>query len=574
MNRKQRRAAQTGPAAGEAETSRLFVEAARQQHQGRLNDAARLYKQVLALAPDHAEACNNLGCVFLAQGKLKEARARFAQALALVPQLFDDFASVCALLVAVNPTLGEGMKRAAAAWPQRLPARELIGPSGAAIAADPLLAQVLESTMVRDIGLERLLTCLRRELLGIAVAAGDRIDEAVLVSCCGLARQCFINEYVFATTPEEVAQVARLEQALIAALAQGGHISPLGLAALAMYAPLHALPQAQALLERSWPRPVDGVVMQQVREPGEELQLRPSIARLTAIEDDVSLLVRQQYEEHPYPRWVHAAVAPAPMTLNEHLRRQFPTAAFEPLATSDDLEILVAGCGTGRHPIEVARQYRGARILAIDLSLASLCYAKRKTPPALATQIEYGQADILKIAPIGRIFDLIEVSGVLHHLAEPLAGWRALLALLRRGGFMHVGLYSELARREIVAARAFIAEKGYRPTADGIRECRQELLNSPLKGVAKAGDFFGTSECRDLLFHVQERRMTIPEIKSFLADNGLRFIGFEFAPQMLQHYRSIFGGDGAMRDLDRWHAFEMENPDTFAGMYQFWVQKS
>jgi len=573
MNRKQRRAAQTGPGAGEAEASRLFVEAARQQQQGRLNEAARLYKQVLTLAPDHAEACNNLGCVFLAQGKLKEARARFEQALALVPQLFDDFASVCALLVAVNPMLGEGMKRAAAAWPQRPPAQELMGPSGAAaIAADPLLAQVLESTMVRDVDLERLLTSVRGELLRIAGDAGARID--VLASCCALARQCFINEYVFATTKEEAEQVARLQQVLIAALAQGGHMSPLGLAALAMYVPLHALPQAQALLERRWSPPLDGVVTQQVREPMEELRLRPSIARLTAIEDDVSLLVRQQYEEHPYPRWVHAAVAPAQKTLNEHLRRQFPTAAFEPLANSDDLEILVAGCGTGRHPIEVARQYRGARVLAIDLSLASLCYAKRKTPAALATQIEYGQADILTLAAIGRTFDLVEASGVLHHLAEPLAGWRALLALLRRGGFMHVGLYSELARRDVVAARAFIAERGYRPTADGIRECRQELLNSPLKAVAKAGDFFGTSECRDLLFHVQERRMTIPEIKSFLADNELRFLGFDFAPRILQHYRSIFGGAGAMRDLDRWHAFEMENPETFAGMYQFWIQKN
>jgi SAM-dependent methyltransferase len=590
MNRKERRASHAaGQGAGiqigragsrETDASRLFADAARQQHQGRLNEAVRLYKQVLALAPDHAEASNNLGCVFLAQGKLKEARARFARALALVPQLYDDFASVCALLVAVSPALGEGMKCAAAAWPQRLPAAQLMGPSGAAaIAGDPLLAQVLESTMVRDLGLERLLTCLRQDLLQIALlriagAAGERGDDAVLASCCALARQCFINEYVFATTTEEAEQVARLQEALIAAHAQGGHMSPLGLAALAMYVPLHRLPQAQALGGRSWPPPLDAVVTQQVREPMEELELRSSIARVTAVADDVSLVVRQQYEEHPYPRWVHAAVAPAPMSLNEHLRRQFPTAAFEHLADGDTLEILVAGCGTGRHPIEVARQYRGARILAIDLSLASLCYAKRKTPPALASQIEYAQADILESATIGRTFDLIEASGVLHHLAEPFVGWRALLALLRPGGFMHVGLYSELARRDVVAARAFIAERGYRPTADGIRECRQELLNSPLKGIARAGDFFGTSECRDLLFHVQERRMTLPQIKSFLADNGLRFIGFEFAPQMLQHYRGIFGGDSAMRDLDRWHAFEMENPDTFAGMYQFWIQRS
>jgi hypothetical protein len=27
-------------------------------------------------------------------------------------------------------------------------------------------------------------------------------------------------------------------------------------------------------------------------------------------------------------------------------------------------------------------------------------------------------------------------------------------------------------------------------------------------------------------------------------------------------------------DLDRWHEFEMKSPDTFAGMYQFWVQKA
>ena len=213
-------------------------------------------------------------------------------------------------------------------------------------------------------------------------------------------------------------------------------------------------------------------------------------------------------------------------------------------------------------------------MLAIDLSLTSLCYAKRKTPAALAGRIKYAQADILKLGSIERTFDLIEVSGVLHHLADPIAGWRVLLGLLRPGGFMHVGLYSELARRDIVAARAFILEQGYRPTADDIRRCRQDLLDSQLSGVAKASDFFSTSECRDLLFHIQERRLTIPQIKSFVVENGLKFIGFEFAPQVMQRYREIFGGDRFVRDLDRWHAFETERPDTFAGMYQFWIQKT
>jgi SAM-dependent methyltransferase len=568
--------ADTGRTSLEA-AGRLFGQAVWHQHHGKPNEAVRLYKQLLALKPDHAEACNNLGCVLLAQGKRDAAGPWFARALVLMPQLFDEFASVGAMLVAVNPALGEGMKSAAGAWPRRLPARDLLGPAGfEAIRADALLRGVLASTTIRDVNLERLLTSIRLDVLRIAsdAATGDGVEDNVLGFCCALAKQCFINEYVFATTQEEAEQAERLKQKLVEALAQDSEIPALWPIVVAAYFPLGSLPNAQSLLERAWPTALTEVLVQQVREPWEERQYRDLIPRLTGIEDDVSVQVRGQYEENPYPRWVHAASASASITLDEHLRAQFPTAAFQPLGSSSGLDVLVAGCGTGRHPIEVARKYRDARVLAVDLSLTSLCYAKRKTPAALAERIEYAQADIVKLGSIERMFDLIEVSGVLHHLADPIAGWRVLLGLLRPGGFMHVGLYSELARRDIVAARAFILEQGYRPTADDIRRCRQDLHNSPLSGVAKASDFFSTSECRDLLFHTQEHRLTIPQIKSFIVENGLRFIGFEFAPQVMQRYREIFGGDRFVRDLDRWHAFETERPDTFAGMYQFWIQKN
>src|SRR5262249_25974229 len=245
--------------------------------------------------------------------------------------------------------------------------------------------------------------------------------------------------------------------------------------------------------------------------------------------------------------------------------------ASRPLGWNGGIDVLVAGCGPGRHPIEVARQYRDARVLAVDLSLTSLCYAKRKTPAPLREKIEYAQADILKLGSIERTFDVIEASGVLHHLADPTAGWRTLLSLLRPGGFMHMGLYSERARRDVLAAPAFIREQGYRPTADDIRRCRQDLLNSPLNGVAKASDFFSTSECRDLLFHIQERRMTIPQIKSVIGENDLKFIGFEFGPQAMQRYRDIFGGDHFVRDLDRWHAFATGRPGPFTPIHHFWL---
>jgi len=164
---------------------------------------------------------------------------------------------------------------------------------------------------------------------------------------------------------------------------------------------------------------------------------------------------------------------------------------------------------------------------------------------------------------------------VLHHLRDWAQGWRVLLTLLRPGGLMHVGLYSALARADIRAARAFIAERGYGDTADDIRRCRQDIVSfeegSPLRNVTKYADFFTTSECRDLLFHVQEQRLSIPEIAAFLREQGLTFLGFTGPAG--RGYRARFPADAAMTDLDQWHQFETEHPTAFTGMYQFWVQR-
>ena len=78
-------------------------------------------------------------------------------------------------------------------------------------------------------------------------------------------------------------------------------------------------------------------------------------------------------------------------------------------------EILIAGCDTGQHSIETGRQFPGSRVLGIDLSLNSLCYAKRKTHELGLKNVEYAQADILKLQSIDRSFDVIEAGGVLHH---------------------------------------------------------------------------------------------------------------------------------------------------------------
>ena len=214
-------------------------------------------------------------------------------------------------------------------------------------------------------------------------------------------------------------------------------------------------------------------------------------------------------------------------------------------------------------------------MLAVDLSLSSLCYAKRKTPASLADRIEYAQSDILKLGAIGRTFDMIDCQGVLHHMRDPFEGWRILLSLLRPGGIMHLGFYSEIARHDVADARAYIAQHGYVPTPADIRRVRHDLFKTPMASVSRFNDFFSMSECRDLLFHVQEKRLTIPAIKAFIDEQGLKFIGFDLKDDAAKAFRAMFADAGwSMSDLAKWDIVERKYPDTFMSMYMFWVQKS
>jgi Tfp pilus assembly protein PilF/2-polyprenyl-3-methyl-5-hydroxy-6-metoxy-1,4-benzoquinol methylase len=546
---------------------------------GRLEEAAAHFRRAASLEPDNGRAYNNLAIALWQQGKTGEAAAQFARALELTSELFDEYGAVCGTLFNINPTIGTAAMRAMRAWPRRASIEELFGPHGYRTAAgDPLLHGMLVGAPVRGVELERLLTCVRRALLE-AVVRGEAgaPDETDLGFRCALARQCFINEFVFAATADEIAAAEKLKQSLVSALAARAPTAPETIAAVASYFPLHEIPGAAARLDRAaaadWPAAVDALLTVHLREPLEERKLRASIPALTAIDDATSLAVRRQYEENPYPRWILPPARAQKVSLHEFLKRHWPHAPLHGLPEGDGLDVLVAGCGTGRLAIAIAQTFAGARILAVDLSLASLAYAQRKSR-ALGCDIAYAQADILQLESIGRTFDFIEVSGVLHHLADPEAGWRVLLSLLRPGGVMRVALYSELARRDIVAARAFCAERGFGPTAHDIRAAREALLGSELRQkLARIPDFYTTSECRDLLFHAQEQRFTIARIRAFLAEQNLTFIGFHIPPPLVAAYGRRFPYDRGLRALDNWEQFEREQPDTFLSMYQFWVQK-
>lgn len=265
-----------------------------------------------------------------------------------------------------------------------------------------------------------------------------------------------------------------------------------------------------------------------------------SIPVLSSTDDVVSGQVQEQYEENPYPRW-HSIDVQSPAR-----------------ATADKtIDYLVAGCGTGHGLCGTAVQYPKARITAFDLSRASLTYAKAKAMEFGSKTITFYQADILDLDVLDQQFDIIECSGVLHHMADPIAGWRSLLSRLKPKGRMHIGLYSEAGRRDVVAARAVIAEQGFEVTHAGIQAARSYINALPeghaARGVLSRRDFYSLSDCRDLLFHVCEHRFTVEGIEKALQTLGLEFDG----PQ----------------SLDEWRKMERDTPDAFRGMFQFWCKR-
>ncbi len=141
-----------------------------------------------------------------------------------------------------------------------------------------------------------------------------------------------------------------------------------------------------------------------------------------------------------------------------------------------------------------------------------------------------------------------------------------------------LGLYSELARRDIVELRSLIARHGFAPTIEGIRACRRFVRDHAgdrfRSLVDEAVDFYSTSMVRDLLFHVQEHRFTMREIRDLLAQNHLTFLGFTFTdPAPKDLYRETYPDDPDMRDLDHWAELESVHPGVFRAMYQFWTAK-
>jgi tetratricopeptide (TPR) repeat protein len=588
---------------------------------GQFRAALDSYQRALEIQPGYVDAYANRGIAYRHLGQIDDAIASYGHALLLRPDFvgaYPNFSSLmilCKILPAsissasdrkkllINclnrndlqsqnffhasfnelfwgDTLAEAQKFISAGENSEVYRHFINESSLSNLFSEQLFLLMLRKTIIADPFAEKFLTSLRKGLA--MLLATKELDEQfyrwMTPLVCAMAQQCFWNEYVFQTTVGEAEFLSEINAQLRVANSLTTQKSIVYLALLACYAPLYNHAPAENIPENpaTNDRDFSELIRIQLFEPRKEKKLSAEIRSFSEISDEISQLVKQQYEENPYPRWTGFSMIPS-TPFSDWLRQEIAPNSPDDLPTSERPEVLIAGGGTGRQPIGCAATYRNSSVVAIDLSLASLAYAKRKADELGITNIEFIEGDILALHKLGKTFDIIECSGVLHHMSDPKKGLEILVDLLRPSGYLQIGLYSEFARQHIVAAREYVKDHAFAPTVKGIRDCRQALFALPddehAKLVTIGQDFYATSTVRDLIFHVQEHRYTLPQISELLEELNLEFLGFAIGMGVKNAYLAEHGDDPGAISLVNWHLYEQKNPGTFFGMYNFWVRK-
>ncbi|AIQ96133.1 Translation elongation factor P [Prochlorococcus sp. MIT 0801] len=566
---------------------------------GKLQDAEISYLKAIELNPNFAEAHLNLGIILTDVGKLEEAFDSYLQIIKINPtypniysfitEFLRDFDTSKLSKSKVKTILNLLLER------NDISHKELINSFNYVynneiisklekldsecsqielIINNKVIINALKKITFQDIRFEKLLTNLRKYLC-IKIAKNKKeINYYELQFIITLGKQCFLNEYIFSLTEEENISLNNIIKRC-----QNNELNEINISILSCYFSLYKLLDRIPSLKsfNSSNQSFKELINIQISEPLEEIDLSKNIKKLGRINDYISRKVKSQYEKNPYPRWRYGNnLESQKISITQAINNEIKPSSINFKSENSQLKVLIAGCGTGQQILH-AKIYNHATITGIDLSLSSLSYAQRKIKELEINNVKLIQMDILEVNLLEEKFDIILCSGVLHHMDEPSKGLKALLGVLKTNGFLKLGLYSELARQNIIKARNYIASKKLQTNEDHIRNFRETIFSGKtpeINSLTKSSDFYTLSSCRDLCFHAQEHRFNIKQLQEILKSNELKFLGFLLQKQIKSIYEQYFPEDKKQTNLQNWAKFEEKHPNTFEGMYQFWVCKS
>jgi SAM-dependent methyltransferase len=237
--------------------------------------------------------------------------------------------------------------------------------------------------------------------------------------------------------------------------------------------------------------------------------------------------VQAFYDRHPYPppiddldtyrrRW------------QDGQRRRADFHLFWPARSyRDDYSILVAGCGTSQ-AAKYALRWPAAKITGVDFSSTSVRHTVELKRKYTLDNLEVHQLALERVADLGTSFDQVICTGVLHHLADPDAGLKALRSVLKPDGAMHLMVYAPYGRSGIYMLQEFCKRIGFHAPDDEIGDLLVALNTLPpahplTSLLREAPDFRTEASLADALLNPQDRAYSVPQLFEFLRTNGMTF---------------------------------------------------
>jgi SAM-dependent methyltransferase len=196
------------------------------------------------------------------------------------------------------------------------------------------------------------------------------------------------------------------------------------------------------------------------------------------------------------------------------------------------MEILIAGCGTNQ-AAQFAFANPDAKVVGIDVSEASLDHERVLRDSHSLHNLDLHRLPIEQVGELGRTFDLIVSTGVIHHLADPAAGLRALARCLKPEGVAALMVYAKYGRLGVEMLQSVFRELGLGQDEASLRTVHEALAivppDHPVASYRTIAPDLGSDEgVIDTFLHARERSYTVDDCLALVSGAGLAFQGFFF----------------------------------------------
>jgi len=253
---------------------------------------------------------------------------------------------------------------------------------------------------------------------------------------------------------------------------------------------------------------------------------------------EISQQVRRQYERFPYPDYDPDWDRPQ-LLVSGHLSLMSEV-IWAGNKSIYGMKVLDAGCGTGSPLVAMAMAYPNAEITAVDFSETSLAKARALATEHKVKNIRFHNLAIEQLPDLGKTFDFVSASGVLHHLPEPAVGLKAIGEVLNPQGAVSIMLYGKYGRTGVYMLQEALASAA-EAQGDGALYSPEfiDFAHRLAQQVPPWHPFSPRSRGRemqegkhagvvDLLLHANDIPFDVPSIYRLCEEAGMKFYRWLF----------------------------------------------